>query len=103
MSKDTKTTTRVEAISNAYNTRAKAVAAGNERELEREAAEKKAANARRAAADEGEQDGDELPDQSWRKGDIVDYLLRHGAIESEDDVKGQTKDDLLNNFVDAEG
>jgi len=46
---------------------------------------------------------DELPEPSWKKADIVDYLVRNEVIENPEDVKGLTKDQLLENFFDDEG
>ena len=100
----TEAPTRVESIGSAFRQRAEAVAAGAQREREREEAEKKAAAKRRAAAqEEPEEDVDELPDMSWKKDDILDYLVRVGAVENREDVEDQTKAELLDNFVDDEG
>lgn len=48
-------------------------------------------------------DEDALPKESWKRDDIVKYLVDHEVIESEDDVEGQTKAQLIDNFVDANG
>jgi hypothetical protein len=51
--------------------------------------------------DDGTEPGDEdpLPKESWKRDDIVAYLVDHEVIESADDVEGQTKAELIDNFV----
>lgn len=100
----TEAPTRVESIGSAFRQRAEAVAAGAKREREREEAEKKEVAKRRAEAqgdDVPEDDGPELPTKSWKKDDIVGWLVDEGVVDSEDDVKGLTKDELLSNFFDG--
>ena len=52
-------------------------------------------------SDSKEDDGDDdaLPKESWKRDDIVQYLVDHEVIESEDQVEGQTKAQLIENFV----
>ena len=102
--------TRVESIGSSFRRRAEAVAAGAQREKEREAKEAKLAAKRRAEATEGDEvEGGEaeakLPDESWKKDEILDWLVGNEVIteEQRDEVKGQTKAELIDNFVDAEG
>lgn len=90
---------RVAAISNAYRSRAQAVAAGADREKEREAAEEKATNKRRVEADEKTVEAEDLPKESWKKDDIIDWLIDNQAIDSADDVDGLTKAELIENFT----
>lgn len=42
---------------------------------------------------------DPLPKESWLRDDIVQYLVDHEVIENKDDVEGQTKAQLIENFV----
>lgn len=83
-----KNESRTAAISNAYRTRI---------------ANLEEAGTVKAEPKQGPKDLDGLPDESWKKDDILDFLESNGVIESREDVKGQTKADLLENFVDAEG
>ena len=110
----TEAPTRVESIGSAFRQRAEAVAAGAQREREREEAEKKAAAKRRAAAQEEPVEGDEveggeaeakLPTTDWKKDEILDWLVDNEVIteEQRSEVEGQTKAELIDNFVDAEG
>ena len=46
---------------------------------------------------------DQLPRESWKKDDIIGWLLTNEVIESADDVDGLTKAQLLENFFDDEG
>lgn len=50
---------------------------------------------------EEEAEEDDLPKESWKRDDIVQYLVDHKVIESADDVDGQTKAQLIDNFVDS--
>lgn len=49
--------------------------------------------------DDTEPADEDLPKESWKRDDIVKYLVDHEVIESEDDVEGQTKAQLIENFV----
>jgi hypothetical protein len=42
---------------------------------------------------------DELPDESWKKSDIVDYLVDSGIEVDADDLKKMTKAELVDRFV----
>ena len=87
--------TRVSAITKAFRARAAAVSGVEIGDEKAEATEEAAATT--------EEEVDDLPDMSWKKDDIVDYLVRNEVVESEDDVKGLTKAELLENFFDDEG
>ena len=49
--------------------------------------------------DDTEPADEDLPKESWKRDDIVKYLVDHEVIEDEKDVEGQTKAQLIDNFV----
>ena len=94
--------TRTESISSAYRQRAANVKAANEAAAPTAETGKFEPDVAVEEATE-EDEVDDLPDTSWKKADIVGYLVRNEVVESEDDVSGLTKAELLENFIDAEG
>lgn len=80
---------RVAAISKAYRGRAKVVRAGADREHQ-------------AETDEKTVETEELPKESWKKGDIVDWLLDSGVEVERSDLEELTKAELIEYFIDAE-
>lgn len=83
--------TRAESIGRSFRQRAAAIAGAREQEPVEETPEEVDENTDETVG--------ELPDESWKKDDIVKYLVDNEVIESEDDVKGQTKAELIENFV----
>lgn len=51
-------------------------------------------------AEDGSDDTGETPKKSWRKDQIVDYLLSADIGVGRDDLEAMTKDQLLDRFVD---
>jgi hypothetical protein len=43
-----------------------------------------------------------LPTESWKRGEIVRWLVDNEVIESEDVVDGLTKAEMIGHFVDTE-
>lgn len=84
---------RVAAISSAYRGRAEAVRAGREREKPNET----------ETPEEIEDVTSEPPRESWKKADIIDWLLDNGIEAERSDLEEQTKAELIENFVDDEG
>ena len=110
---------RAESISSSYRQRVKALqearetGARNDADAEVAAAEARleAAKAKRAELDSGTV-GDEtetepepeFPKESWTKEQILDWLVENEVITEEQrpEVEGQTKAELIDNFVDVE-
>ena len=46
-----------------------------------------------------EDEVDDLPDDSWKKSDVVDYLVDSGIAVDVEDLKTMTKAELLDRFV----
>lgn len=81
---------RVAAIGKAYRTRAKVVRAGADRE-------------RQVETPETPETPEELPKESWKKVDIIDWLIDSGVEAERSDLEELTKADLIENFIDDEG
>ena len=94
--------TRTESISNAYRKRAADVKAANEAAAPTAETGKFEPD---VVLDEEstEEDGDELPDKSWKKGDIVDWLVDGGIEVDSAELDKMTKAELLDRFIDNEG
>ena len=42
---------------------------------------------------------DDLPKESWKKGDIIDWLIDNGVVLKRSDIEEQTKAELIENFI----
>lgn len=86
------TTTRVGAITNAFRQRANAIAATRDEPEPHPVTD--------GPPEPPEEAEDQLPKESWKKDDIVDWLLANGIEAERSDLEALTKAELIENFVD---